>query len=276
VPAGVRGCAYYRTFAYTAVILFAVVLVFSPGRARAHELIDRAAELSQNAEFEAALAALSDAETGTDLTREDVVQLLLQRALVHFALQATEEMSFDLNGLASLEPHFEFDVTIPPPVAEMFPGGGGRLALELTAEPFGSGMRVVAVVNNDAGQLVHDIVVSGRVANGEWRDESGYELILPAAPGETIEYYGFVVGPGEAILANTGSEEEPLTATRPKPEKPIVVAPPPEDEDDGDGMLWVWIGGGAAVAIATVIVIVAVSSGGESDETAISGPRLVE
>ena len=99
-----------------ALLLIAVL----PAGAFAHPLVDRGIEAYENADFETALSSFARAEYAEDLSREDLVVLLHNRALVYFALGDTDSMERDLRRLARIDAGHEMDEAVPPTVRQAF------------------------------------------------------------------------------------------------------------------------------------------------------------
>jgi hypothetical protein len=260
----------------------ALVLGVWPAPAAAHPIIDEGVRHYENADFPRALAAFARAEQSDALTREDVVELLVRRSLVHFGMNAEPAMREDLRRLATLEPNHVLGAEIPPAVRAAFEsvrrGLDGRLSIRVEAGRIPDGMRVSAEVTGDPTGLVRTVRVGARSAGGEWTERDANSVDVPVADGSTVEYYAEAVGPGGAVLAAEGSRGAPRTAGAGG-----LIADGgggggglvDDGGDDGGGVpIWVFIGAGV-VAVAAVVVIILLATGGESDQTQLS-PPIVE
>jgi len=242
----------------------------------ANPLVDHGIQRYEAADFEGALAAFASAESGTDLTRDGLVRLLEGRALAHLAMGDQGQMETALVQLASLEPNRQMGRAIPPPLREAFQRIGSDvdapLSIEASSAPMPGGVRVEAGVRGDGGDLVREVRIAGRSADGDWTEGTGRELSVVAASGESVEYYAVAVGPGGAVLAEHGTEASPLTHDGDVDDGGGVVDLS-DDDDDGSLLVPILIGVGAAVVLAvTIIVIVLATSGGQSDDTQFSPP----
>jgi hypothetical protein len=235
--------------------------------ALAHPLLDQARQQADRAEFERALLTLSKAESEAVLTRDDVVQLYLQRALIHFALRVPAAMAADLELVATLEPALSLDASLPPDVREAFPRRARRLQLEVEAssEPDNVHLRLqVAGLRTD---LVKAVKLTGRAEHGEWSSADAPQLRIEADPGTTVEYYAVAYGPGGSELATLGSWSAPEQVT-PAPLSTRIVE---VERDDGDGALVWWVAGGLTlVAAVTAGVLLAT----QTQETRLSAPTV--
>lgn len=240
--------------------------------AHAHPLLDSASELVNRAEFDAALSALYKAEASGELSRRDVVRLLFQRAIVHFALHDQSEMIQDLSGLASLEPDYRFDESVPPPIRRAFPRNQPKLSIATQQYRLPMGIRIRATVLHDAGQLVREVRIAARVSDGQWQIYSGNEIRLPLDVGDQVEFYSVVVGRSGTVLAHTGTEQRPIHSAKFFPstsrtEHTSDAVP----RDDDESYLWWWVGGGTALAVTTAVLI-ALVVGEHNSSTTVSPP----
>ncbi len=188
-----------------------------PAVALAHPLVDEGRRLYEEAEFVSALDALGRAEAQTDLTLADLEALLAQRVLVQVALGNQDAVRADLRRLLAVAPDHTLARGAPPEVARLF--------TELRAESTGS-VRVVASTDaaaasvtitvraeNDWASLVRTVRTSARVVGtADWDVATDAPLLVPTVPGDRVEYFVEAIGPGGAVLAQSGSAESPLRA----------------------------------------------------------------
>src|SRR5262245_46666023 len=97
--------------------IFAAATLFA-SVAHAHPLVDEGRRLYDEAEFDAAMDALTRAEQANDLTRADLIELLRIRILLRVAMEQPEGLEADAERLLSLDPHFDFGESAPPEVTE--------------------------------------------------------------------------------------------------------------------------------------------------------------
>ena len=236
----------------------------TPAPSLAHPLLDQAKGQAERAEFERALLTLAKAESEAVLTRDDVVELYLQRAMIHFALRLTSAMAADLELVATLEPKLALDPGLPPEVRAAFPTRAEQLALRVDGESRPQSVRLHLQVFGLRTDLVRGVKLSARPRGGEWISGETSELEIGAQPGEPVEYYAVAYGPGGAELITLGSWSEPRSLT------PAPVGALQADEESSD-VGW-WIAGGVAVAAvaATVGILLATSS----ETTQLSAPMI--
>jgi hypothetical protein len=212
--------------------------------ASAHPLVDEGRAAYEEAEFVAALAALSRAEAAADLSIEDLVELYELRAVVHLAMRNEEAMSVDLRRLVAVAPEHAIDTRAPPEVRRAFEearaASGGPLRLVVEARARESGVTISAETRNDSENLVREIRIAGRTPGADAWEEVSDAPLLVAADG-VVEYYVEAIGPGGAVLASRGSADDPLRAAPEDATAPEIV------EEDGGVSGWVFVGIGAGV-----------------------------
>src|SRR5690606_37653739 len=71
-------------------------------------------------EHERGLELLEQAEAGTDLSRDDLADLLLLRAMIHRALRQMDLAEVDLFRLAALDPERELGREVHPSLRRLF------------------------------------------------------------------------------------------------------------------------------------------------------------
>ena len=67
----------------------------TPAHAQRHQALRDAVQLAESADFQGALTAFARAERAHDLTREDLIELLTERPLVHAATGGLAAMRED-------------------------------------------------------------------------------------------------------------------------------------------------------------------------------------
>lgn len=252
------------------VLVLAAAVAGTPARAAAdHPDLDAGRAQLEQAEFEAALAALERAARSDDLRRADVVELFELRALAHVALADVSALDRDIAALASIAPDHRFPPEAPPELQVMLDReaeAAGRLAVVGASVGTAAGVRLDAEVENDEGGIVRAVRV--HVREGErWRT---------LEPGTSVNasvrsYYVEAIGPGGAVVASHGSREVPLaveTEGAAAVEWPDVFGNQGErDDDGGEEGPWLWVGIGAGVAVALgVVLLVVLLSGSEGTQ----------
>ena len=260
-----------------------LLIVLQPWRASAHPAVQAGRAQLEQADFQGAIIALQQAEAESDLTRDDVLDLLEVRALAQLGLRDEAAVDRELVRIATLDPAHRFGRDAPPELAEAFArvlaSAPGRLALQVDVAARDGHVELTGRVEGDAGALVRVTRVFGRTGTAApWRSSSNGSLRLIGPPGASAQYYAVAVGPGGASLASAGSAEEPLSTTVPRASSGAAggAGLPPDEAGTsrGGGTPWAWIIGGglAAVAVATVLTALAVSSSNSESGTQPSGP----
>jgi len=251
--------------------LLMLLLVSLPARALAqddcvehaqHVSVDDAVRAYEEADFETASSLFDQLVLGADLSRADLVRVYATRALLRFGDSDAEGMQHDLTALASLEPDYELGPRAPPPVHAAFDAARNAPALDLDVviEPTPLGVHVTARALGDRADIVRAVVVGARTRDGRFR-ESTDGTVTVTQPGEEIEYYARIVGPGGATLATLGSREAPQTRR----------VEPFRQQDD---TLAIVLGAsGAALAVAAIVVILVLVLG-PSGTTEVTGPTF--
>jgi hypothetical protein len=286
------GQAVDSTFAARGPLALAGVLVVAlvwlvPAAAFAHPLIDEGMRRYDEADFPAALAAFARAEQATDLTRDDLVQLYLRRAMVHQAMRNTEDREADLFRLASLERALTLPRAVSPPVRAAYAQAAQRVTspmrLDVEVQPIPSGLKLVVRVVEDSAALVQALRIRARIRGGAWQRADSASIEVPAPAGSTVEYVAEGVGPGGALIVFAGTDATPLSATSsgsPVAETSNADLSPraaadamssttgatsgadlaADSADSGGVGPWPWIIGGSVVVVAAAVVLVVLLS----------------
>ncbi len=275
---------------FTLVISFvAALVVASAGDAHAHPILDEAARLFDEAEFEAALEVFHRAEEAGDLTRDDLIQLYEWRALVHHTLGNADDLETDLMRLASLDPDHQFGRQVPPVVREAFDRAKarttGQITVHVDAEIQSNGVRLGARVQHDTSGIVQELRLGARAPGNAWTHRSNSALEMPGAPDTTLEVYAEAIGPGGAVVATDGTPDDPfssLIVDLPGREAgssggggvEIIPTHPPDDGGDGGVPVWPFLVGGGALVVGAVILIAVLVAGSGSSNTALMPPMV--
>ncbi len=247
------------------VLALGLAVLATPAVALAHPKVDEGKELMMEAEFERALEAFAEAEEASDLTRDDLVELLGARSLAYLAMDDASALRQELRALASLAPEHRWGREAPPELGEAFAQTlevvDGTVQVRSESEGVPGGVSVEAEAVDDHGDLVRELRIFTRVGGGSWRRTRSGTQAAPA--GQRLDYYVQAIGPGGAVLAAEGSRDEPLQSEPALAGGSLVRS---EDDEGGGISPWVWIGIGAGVlvAVGVVLAIVLVGSSGES------------
>jgi hypothetical protein len=235
--------------------------------AHANPALDEAASHYAAGDFAGALDAYERAET-TALSRADLTQLLVGRALVHFALSEQDLFEQQLRRLAALEHDLDADESLPPDVRRAYQRIRDEttpLSLRIETIP-APGARVIRVRLAGNAELVRDTIVTTRAEGEPWTDHEG--RVVRVASDARVELYVTVRGPGGAPIANEGSEREPRVL-----DALAAAAQPPRSSTDDDrsflGSPVLWIAVGAVLVAGAVAAIAAVALGGGSSEPVV-------
>lgn len=217
--------------------------------------VDDAVHAYEEADFERANALFDQLILGADLSRSDLVRVYATRALLRFGDGDGEGMLHDLTALASLEPSYDLGPRAPPPVHAAFDRVRGEaLDVAISVEPTPLGVHVVARATADRAAITRAVVVGVRTRGGSFRESTDGSVTL-TQPGDEIEYYARVVGPGGATLVERGSREQPQ----------VERVVPFEAHDDTLAIALGATGGALAVAaiVVTIVVLTLVPTGSD-------------
>jgi len=249
-----------------AVVFWAAVCVHViSAPAYAHPKIDEAQARIEAAEFDGALRLLAEAETGTELSRDDALRLLELRALVHLALNEDDAAVAALRVLAVLAPEHAFAPRTSPDLLAAFERARTSApeppSLVVGRELRPDGVRVSARVDNDQLGVARSVRLWTRAGSHAWRSTLATETIVFAAPGQRVEYRADALGIGGApVLA---SETESLI---------VPDAPAPERAAGASPWLYAGVIGGALAIAGTVTALLLLGDGGEGTQL---GPPTV-
>jgi hypothetical protein len=251
----------------------------TPAPALAHPDIDAAVEHAEEADFDAALASFDAAVASGDMTRDDLIMLLSERALVFHALNRDEALGRDLSLLAMLAPDHELGRAAPPPLVarwtELRTSQAAPLSVSGSCIPTASGAQVTAQVEGLRNPELGQVFIHMRSAGGRWVQKQAARVDISSGD-DASDYYVEVRGLGGIQLAAEGSVDEPLHCA--------VLADPsaaagPTDEGGGKSKkkMWWWIGGTAAVVAAAAVAAIVVLGGQgdkQSNQTVVSKPMV--
>lgn len=265
-----------------AVVALALATLASPLSAHADRGdLDQAIDLYEQGRLRESQESLQAAEQGEGLVRGDVVQLLTYQALIAHASQDSESLQAALLRLATLGEDDAFGRSAPPPVVQAYREARSqapealRVEVETTRVP--GGLALVGRVVGDLGALVSELRVRARPSGGRWLEGIGGEVTLPASC-ESLEVVAEARGPGGAVLAHIGRDDEPATLTV-EPRAPVPVdalvppATPPPLEDDTPWVVATVVGAGLFIIGAAVLIGVLVSD--QSRRHSIGPPVVV-
>jgi len=267
-----------RTFplAVSVLLLAALVLV---QRARAHPDLDEGRRLASELEFEPALAAFERALGSGALTREELIELLAERALLLHALHRHNDLVEDFVWLSALDPNHRLDLRAPPELTAIWTSvrdqGRGALEVALTAHASESGeLAAKANLRGTVPQGARARIVL-RQPGGSWQSVDSSE-VREALPAGGLELYAEALGLGYVVVARDHGPDNPLRVNAADLALAPAAAEPLEETQSGG---WArrhrnWLIGGAAAVVAIVVVgaVVATQSGDDpkrSDSTTL-------
>lgn len=227
--------------------------------ASAHPDLDQAAKLTRELELEPALTAYQHAIDSGTLTRDELIELLVERALVLYGLRRQGELIADLVWLSAVQPSYEFDRRAAPELVATWKAlreqGRGPMGVQLSAQVDGSlsaHSKLTGTV--PAGATSRVVVREGK----SWSKKSD-ELWQVALPGETLELYAEAVALGGVVVATDHSPTAPLRLRVGAGAPAEPVSSVPRDDTPGWGKRnRGWLIGGAIVlagAAATAAVL---------------------
>lgn len=253
--------------------------VTAPGAARAHPDLDAAIAHAEEADFDAALGSFDAAIASGELTRDELVQLLAERALVLHALNRDQALGRDLSLLAMLAPDRELGRAAPPPLiarwTELRTSQAAPLSVGGACVPTASGAEISAQVEGLRDAELGQVFIHTRGAGGRWVQKQASSVDISSGD-DVREFYVEVRGLGGIQLAADGSPDAPLHCAA---LEGADVATGHDQEDDGRNKkkMWWWLGGtGAVVAAAAVAAVIVLGSQGDrqSDQTVVSKPMV--
>jgi len=281
-----------------ALTLAVALLTVVNGVAHAHPILEEAQRRFDEADFEGALEAFGRAERAADLTRDDLVQLYVRRALVHHTLGNADDLETDLMRLASLEPEHEFGRQVPPVVVEAFDRARarttGQITVSLAAETRPGGVRLEAQIENDTSGIIQEVRIGARSPGNAWTQRSNAALEMPAPSDSTIEIYAEAIGPGGAVVASDGTHDDPVSGRVSELEDRVagggttggggtggggtgggpIIDDPGGGDDDGIPVWPFLVGGGVLLAAGAAILIAVLVAGGSSNNTNLMPPMV--
>jgi ketosteroid isomerase-like protein len=244
--------------------------------AQAHPDLDAGKRLARELELEPALSAFARAIGSGSLTRDELIELLAERALLLHALRRQEALTEDFVWLSALDPDHRLDLRAPPELTALWTSirdqGRGALKVTLVAEA------------NERSELAAKASLSGTVPDGararivlrkqdgNWRIVDGDE-VSEALPQAGLQLYAEALGLGSVVIARDHSPDRPLRVSPSDAARaassPTPLETPPSSESWARRYRSSLIGGAAvAVAIAIVAVVVAKRGiGGDKPET---------
>ncbi len=223
------------------------------GTAWAHPQLDEGKRLFAELELEGSLGAFQSAVDSGELTREELIELLAERALVLHALHRREELISDFVWLSALAPERILDMRAPPALVATWISvrdqGRGVLGVSLAHESSASGLKLRAEFTGTVPEGVRTRI-GVRARGAEWDVVDDSERTWPATQRGELEVFAEALGFRDVVLATDGAREAP---------KSILVDPLPYgsqvDAEERRRRKKRWIVSGAAVlAVAGVAV----------------------
>ncbi|MGE0789949.1 MAG: hypothetical protein AB7S26_30020 [Sandaracinaceae bacterium] len=226
-----------------------------PGSALADDL-DDARAMVERAEFAAAIDAFDRVDHGDGLDRDGAVRLLEGRALAAHAARRRETVDRDLRALLSLEPLYRFDERAPPSLRsaleELRESIVDRVDIVARAETVGDAIEIRTELRHDVASLVRAVRVYVDDDAGGWTMEERAPTAGPleVAARPVVRYRVEAIGPGGAVVAHSGTIDEPRVVRAALGDDP--VAPPSGGDDTG---LIVGLTVGAVVLVAAAVIV---------------------
>ena len=249
-----------------------VTLLCTP--ALAHPQLDDAIVLARDAEFESALEAFERALASHELTRDELLELLSERILVHQAVRDLASLERDLLRLAALDPEHDLGPNAPPDLRERWRAAAqrsrGPLGLQVRARAVAGGVRVEAELTGGIEGVAFPLQIALRAPGGTWLRTNANQAVYPVPVQGVAEYYVLAMGPGGVVVASDGTpasprrlevERAPAPSALPQPE-PATEPPPVQPART---RLWIGVGAGGAVAVGTAVLIAVLAGRGERD-----------
>ncbi|MFK8000050.1 MAG: hypothetical protein AB8H86_10650 [Polyangiales bacterium] len=230
--------------------------------------LDAAIEAYEQGEFAAARDELNQAQQEDPLDRGAFVRLLVHRVLVAQPLGDDVLLETALLQLASLDRE-ALEGRAPPALMRRFEAaseqaGESLLAVNVAVQANEDEVVFRASTLGDTGALVERIVLRTRGTDGEWLEASGNTATHPRG---AVEYIAQAVGPGGAVLAETGTEEAPIQYSPESTDVSVAPAARPRTRN-------ILIGVAAAlVVVGATLAIIFVSRA--DDNASFSGPPVV-
>ncbi len=262
------------------LVVFVALNAAAFPRARAHPDLDQALASAQDAEFELALSGFERAIASGTLTRDELITLLAERALVLHALGQRGALAWDLATLALIEPGHNLGRRAPPELVNAFADAtsrqGAAAAVRASCEPSSTGLRVTAKVTGLSDPSLASVKIRTRPDQSPETVNDASDVEVAVEPGESLGYSAELVGLGKVVLAQDGSTEKPKMCELPKLEKPSLVDARPDRKDGKSHKLWWWVGAGGAVVLGavTVGIVLATQSDEQSEDTSVGRPMV--
>jgi hypothetical protein len=239
-----------------------VLALASPASAQSRSA--EALEQYRAANFEAAIEIARTVLSGEGESSE-AVATALEVLVLSYLGEGRDEPAFNaLRALSIVAREHGFLPETPPDVVERHRAlveAQARLALFTEATNAPDRVELSTRLEGAGTDLVSAILLHVRVGDGEWRvSREGRQTL--AGVREPIAYYARALGPGGVVLANVGSEREPL----------IVTAEAAPIEEGPSAWIFVGIGAGLAALIGIVVAVVIVAR--DEQPIPVDGPFL--
>ena len=247
----------------SACIAIVAAIFASPVVVEAQDPIARALSLYSEGEFERARESIDALSVEGPSERARVALL---RARIDAALGDTASMERDTLSLAVLDPEGRaLGPEVVPEVRDAFERARGllrNLQVRVDAHRESGRVRIEGRARDPRG-VGGGVRVWGRRVAGAWA-EGADSLSFEAPPGESVEYYAEVLGPGGLALLSDGTRADPRVLA------PLVLEVAPvlvtassgvgaaAPEGVAEGVPWAWIGvgiGGGVAVVAGAVVL---------------------
>lgn len=245
-----------------ASLAIAAVLCLAPpaaAQSRADEALEHYREADFAGAIERARAILAAQAEAADVARA------LEVLVLSYLGEGRDEPALNaLRALAVVARDHAFLPETPPEIVERHRALAetqSPLTLEIDAATTDGSVLLSTNLGGAGTELVSRTVLHTRVADGAWDlTTEGRRTLETDAP---VAYYAEALGPGNLVLARSGTAEDPF-----------VVRPEPVEDDEGTSpWLFVGIGAGSAAVIAIVVIVIAAAASGGGD-TLVDGPII--
>ncbi|MBX7097314.1 MAG: hypothetical protein K1X89_06365 [Myxococcaceae bacterium] len=200
--------------------------------------VDKAARLVNERRYADALRLLDAAWKTPDNGRTDVLRILELTGTAAAALGQDAKAREAFQKLVSLEPAFELGAKTPPKAAAAFAAAkawqatNGSLVFKAEDAALDDKGRVVQVATKTKGdklKLARGARFHVRQDGGLWLEVSGelqgnYAATTTQAAG--VEWWAELLGEYDRVLAQVGSEKEPVREGAAKTARPVAAAKP--------------------------------------------------
>ncbi len=183
-------------------------------RAQSSAIVAEGRRLYESGNLGGALDRLTAAEARDDLTRDNLIELLETRVLIHRVQGDQDGLIADLRTLVAIAPERPASEEFPPEVrnqmTRMRASAGRRIEVRSEVSETDEGVVARAEVVTDAARVARTARVHVRQAGDAAFRSSDRPLTLRDVHG-VVEHYAEAIGPGGVVVARDGTSDAPLT-----------------------------------------------------------------